>query len=108
MTGGRANDARPFAHRSRGHAVWENVKGFIGVIAVFLLVRAFVVEAYRIPSPSMVPTLLVGDWLFVNKFLYGAHVPGTSFALPGVREPRRGRCDRVHLAVSGRRGCPRR
>jgi signal peptidase I len=51
--------------------------------------RAFIVEAYRIPSPSMVPTLLVGDWLFVNKFIYGAHIPFTSAHLPVVRDPRR-------------------
>jgi signal peptidase I len=51
--------------------------------------RAFVMEAYRIPSPSMEPTLLVGDWLFVNKFIYGAHIPFTSSSFPAVHEPRR-------------------
>jgi len=87
---GRAESARPFAQPSRTRTIWENVKGFAGVILVFLLVRAFVIEAYRIPSPSMVPTLLVGDWLFVNKFIYGAHIPGTNAHLPVVHEPRRG------------------
>lgn len=86
---GRADKARPFAQQSPGRVIWENVKGFAGVALVFLLMRAFVMEAYRIPSPSMVPTLLVGDWLFVNKFVYGAHIPFTSSSLPAVHEPRR-------------------
>lgn len=87
---GRADKARPFAQQSPGRVIWENVKGFAGVALVFLLLRAFVMEAYRIPSPSMVPTLQVGDWLFVNKFIYGAHIPFSSAHLPVVREPRRG------------------
>jgi signal peptidase I len=54
------------------------------------VLRAFLVEAYRIPSGSMIPTLLVGDWLFVNKAIYGAHVPFSSTSLPAYRDPRRG------------------
>jgi len=87
---GRADKARPFAQQSPGRVIWENVKGFAGVALVFLLMRAFVMEAYRIPSPSMVPSLLVGDWLFVNKFIYGAHIPFTDAHLPAVRAPRKG------------------
>jgi signal peptidase I len=62
----------------------------MGALAIFLVLRAFVVEAYRIPSGSMIPTLLVGDWLFVNKAIYGAHVPFSRASLPPFREPRRG------------------
>jgi signal peptidase I len=49
-----------------------------------------VVEPYRIPSGSMFPTLLIGDHLFVNKFVYGIKVPFTRFRFPGLREPERG------------------
>jgi len=70
--------------------VWENVKSIVGALAIFLLVRAFLVEAFRIPSGSMIPTLLVGDWLFVNKLRYGPHVPFTRVNLPGYAEPARG------------------
>jgi len=70
--------------------VWENFKSIVGAIAIFLILRAFLVEAYRIPSGSMIPTLLVGDWLFVNKAIYGAHVPFSNSSLPAYREPRRG------------------
>jgi signal peptidase I len=86
---GRAEKARPFAQQSPGQVIWENIKGFAIVAVLFLVLRTFLVEAYRIPSPSMVPTLLVGDWLFVNKAVYGAHIPFTSSNLPAVHDPRR-------------------
>jgi signal peptidase I len=87
---GRAQKARPVSQRSRGKNLWENFKSIVGALAIFLLLRAFLVEAYRIPSGSMIPTLLVGDWLFVNKAIFGAHVPFTNTSLPAYREPRRG------------------
>ena len=57
---------------------------------IALAIRAFVIEPYRIPSGSMFPTLLVGDHLFVNKFIYGIKLPFTDLRLPGLREPERG------------------
>jgi signal peptidase I len=87
---GRAQKARPVSQQSRLLGVWENFKSIVGALAIFLLLRAFLIEAYRIPSGSMIPTLLVGDWLFVNKAIFGAHVPFTHSNLPAYREPRRG------------------
>jgi signal peptidase I len=87
---GRAQKARPVSQQSRAKNLWENFKSIAGALAIFLLLRAFLVEAYRIPSGSMIPTLLVGDWLFVNKAIFGAHVPFTRVSLPAYREPRRG------------------
>jgi signal peptidase I len=87
---GRAHKARPVSQKSRFHSYWENLKSILGALAIFLVLRAFVVEAYRIPSGSMIPTLLVGDWLFVNKAIYGAHVPLSRASLPAFRDPRRG------------------
>ena len=87
---GRAQKARPVSQRSRLRNVWENLKSIVGALAIFLILRAFLVEAYRIPSGSMIPTLLVGDWLFVNKAIYGAHVPFSRASLPAYREPKRG------------------
>jgi signal peptidase I len=69
---------------------WEGFKSLAGTIAIFLVLRTFLVEAYRIPSGSMVPTLLVDDWLFVNKLVYGPHVPFTHWNLPGYSDPNRG------------------
>lgn len=68
---------------------WENIKSIATTVALFLLIRAFLIEAYRIPSESMTPALLVGDWLFVNKLRYGPHVPFTNINLPGYAEPKR-------------------
>ena len=87
---GRAQKARPVSQRSRLRNIWENFKSILGALAIFLVLRAFLVEAYRIPSGSMIPTLLVGDWLFVNKAIYGAHVPFSRASLPAYREPKRG------------------
>ncbi len=70
--------------------VWDNIKSLLGAVLIFLVIRTFFIEAYRIPSGSMVPTLLVGDWLFVNKLVYGPHIPFTEITLPGYGEPRRG------------------
>lgn len=62
------------------------------VIAVILalLIRTFVVQAFKIPSGSMIPTFKIGDRIFVNKFIYGAKIPFTDFRLPAVRQPKRG------------------
>jgi signal peptidase I len=87
---GRAQKARPVSQRPRRRILWENFKSIVGALAIFLVLRAFIIEAYRIPSGSMIPALLVGDWLFVNKAIYGAHVPFTNVSLPAYREPKRG------------------
>ncbi|MCK6587583.1 MAG: signal peptidase I [Bdellovibrionales bacterium] len=63
----------------------------IGIaVAVALLLRAFVVEAFKIPSGSMIPTLMVGDHIFVNKFAYGPLVPWTDSRLFSRLPPERG------------------
>ena len=67
---------------------WAKAIGVAFVIWLFL--RAYLVEAFRIPSPSMENTLLVGDFLFVTKLDYGAKLPFTHIRLPGLRAPRRG------------------
>ena len=87
---GRAQKARPVSQSSALARLWENFKSIVGALAIFLILRAFLIEAYRIPSGSMIPTLLVGDWLFVNKAIFGAHIPFTNSSLPAIRDPRRG------------------
>jgi signal peptidase I len=82
----RVNRA-PGAHWS---LLLEWAKSFVIAIVLFLFVRAFFVEAFKIPSGSMERTLLVGDFLLVNKFIYGAEVPFIGTHLPALRVPRRG------------------
>ena len=78
------------AKRALPSTLWENVKSIAGALVIFLFIRTFFVEAFRIPSGSMIPTLLVGDWLFVNKLVYGPHIPFTQINLPGYSAPKRG------------------
>ena len=72
------------------HWLWENVKSLAGAILIYLFIRQFLMEAFRIPSGSMIPTLMVGDWLFVNKVAYGPQIPFTKVHLPGYRTPQHG------------------
>ena len=76
----------------RKRSVWrEYIEAFAMAAVLALFIRTFILQGYRIPSPSMEQTLLVGDWLFVNKFLYGAEIPLTGGTrLPAIRQPRRG------------------
>src|SRR5688572_29979733 len=70
--------------------LWEWAKVVLIALVLFLVVRAFFVEAFKIPSGSMERTLLVGDFLLVNKLVYGAEIPFTGVRLPAIRAPRRG------------------
>jgi len=68
----------------------EYVEAILWAVALTFVLRAFVIQAFRIPSESMMNTLLVGDFLFVNKFEYGPKIPFTHIRLPGLRPPHRG------------------
>ena len=69
---------------------WEWFKSIVIAFSLFLLIRTFLVEAFRIPTGSMENTLLVGDFLLVNKAVYGAQLPTTKTHLPAFDEPERG------------------
>ncbi len=74
---------------STGRWMWEGLKAVSTAIVLFLLIRTFVVEAFKIPTGSMENTLLVGDFLLVNKAVYGAEIPITQRRLPAFAEPER-------------------
>jgi signal peptidase I len=69
---------------------WEGVKSFAGAVLIYLVIKTLLMEAFRIPTGSMEPSLLIGDWLFVNKLAYGPHIPFTRINLPGYTDPKRG------------------
>src|SRR5687768_14566037 len=71
-------------------AVRDWLKSLAIALLLFLIVRTFLVEAFRIPTRSMENTLLAGDFLLVNKAVYGAQVPGMQTRLPAFGEPQRG------------------
>jgi signal peptidase I len=78
-------------HRGWRHsALWEWGKTLLIAFALFFVVRTFFIEAFKIPSGSMERTLLAGDFLLVNKLVYGAQIPFTGRNLPAIRKPRRG------------------
>jgi signal peptidase I len=76
--------------QSPGGAIWDNVKQIGMAVILALLIKTSVVEAYKIPSASMEDTLLIGDFLLANKFVYGARLPIVNWRLPAIHEPERG------------------
>ncbi len=68
----------------------EYAKSFFPVIFIVLIIRSFIAEPFRIPSSSMMPTLLTGDFILVNKFTYGLKLPVLDFKFIEIGEPKRG------------------
>jgi len=76
--------------KSKKSLLWEYVEAIITALILALLIRTFVVQAFKIPSGSMIPTLLIGDHILVNKFLYGTQIPYTDKKILIFREPEKG------------------
>jgi signal peptidase I len=68
----------------------EYARSFFPILLVVLLIRSFLFEPFRIPSASMVPTLLIGDFIFVNKFTYGLRLPVLNNRIVELGAPARG------------------
>jgi signal peptidase I len=76
--------------RWRKSEVREYLESILVAVAVAMALRAFVIEAFKIPSGSMIPTLMVGDHIFVNKFVYGPAVPWSDARFWTSMPPKRG------------------
>jgi signal peptidase I len=72
------------------HETWEWIKTIIIALIIALFIRTFIVQAFKIPSGSMMDTLFAGDYLFVNKFVYGTRIPFTGHKMLVLRSPRHG------------------
>lgn len=70
--------------------VREWIESLLIAFVLAMFIRTFVIQAFKIPTGSMKPTLREGDLILVNKFLYGAKVPFTDWRLPALRQPARG------------------
>jgi len=68
----------------------EYLEPIVIAVLIALFIRAFIVQAFKIPSGSMEPTLLVGDHIFVNKFIYGIKIPFTDKKFFQFKKPERG------------------
>lgn len=71
-------------------AIKEWIESIIIAVILALFIRTFFIQAFKIPSGSMRPSLQEGDKIMVNKLLYGPKLPFTNIRLPGIREPKRG------------------
>jgi signal peptidase I len=86
----RTGDA-PVKKQSRlVREIRETFRSLIWAVVLFLIIRSLAFQAFRIPSESMEDTLLVGDFLFINKLTYGPRIPFTHTRLPGFRDPQPG------------------
>ena len=75
---------------AREPVIVEYCRSFFPVILAVLVIRSFIAEPFRIPSSSMMPTLLIGDFILVNKFSYGIRLPVTNGKVVDLGEPERG------------------
>jgi signal peptidase I len=86
--------SREYSQRSEGVAreplLVEYSKSFFPVLFLVFVLRSFLVEPFQIPSSSMVPTLLVGDYILVNKFTYGIRLPVVRTKVMDLNQPQRG------------------
>jgi signal peptidase I len=80
----------PKPSKSHRTVFQEYSEAFVVAIILAILIRALFVQAFKIPSGSMEPTLLVGDHILVNKLIYGIRIPFTKARWPIIRNPRRG------------------
>ena len=88
--GDRTPADAPPRRPKRKSLIREYAEAIAIAVLLALVIRTLVVQAFTIPSGSMMDTLLVGDYILVNKFLYGPEIPLADRRLPGFREPERG------------------
>lgn len=70
--------------------VQEYAEAIIIAILIALFIKAFIIQAFKIPSGSMIPTLQIGDHILVNKFIYGVKIPFIRKTIINIAEPERG------------------
>lgn len=76
--------------RPRDPVLIEYSRSLFPVLLIVLLFRSFLFEPFKIPSGSMIPTLLIGDFIVVNKYAYGLRLPVSNTKILDIGEPRRG------------------
>lgn len=77
-------------HKKHKGTIREYAEALLTALLVAFFIRSFVIEAFKIPSGSMIPTLMIGDHIFVNKFIYGLRIPFTKKKIVTFGTPERG------------------
>lgn len=90
LTSGGETNAELLEDAGREPSLVEMSRSFFPIILIVLVVRSFIVEPFRIPSGSMMPTLLIGDFILVNKFAYGVRLPVINSRILDTGSPQRG------------------
>jgi signal peptidase I len=86
-----AADTQPEVKKKSNRTIFQEYsEAFVVAVVLAIIIRALLVQAFKIPSESMWPTLLIGDHILVNKFIYGVRVPFTDKRWPVFVSPRRG------------------
>lgn len=86
----RKEKVEPATQKSQRRVFQEYSEAFVVAVILAILIRALLVQAFKIPSGSMIPTLKIGDHILVNKLLYGIRIPFTKMRWPRITEPERG------------------
>ncbi len=86
----KRKDEKKKKKKSTGDVVWDNVKAILWAALFAIIIKTAIAGTYKVPTGSMEDTILVGDFLIANKFLYGARIPLTDWRLPHIREPKPG------------------
>lgn len=76
--------------KNKKELVWEYTKAVVTALLLALFIRAYFIQAFKIPSGSMIPTLLIGDHILVNKFIYGTTIPFSDKRVLVFRKPEKG------------------
>jgi signal peptidase I len=76
--------------KNKKELAWEYTKAVVTALLLALFIRAYFIQAFKIPSGSMIPTLLIGDHILVNKFIYGTTVPLSDKRILVFRKPEKG------------------
>ena len=84
------DSAGPISKEYREPWFLDLCKSFFPILLIVLILRSFIAEPFRIPSGSMMPTLLHGDFILVNKFSYGIRLPVLHKKVLGIGSPKRG------------------
>jgi signal peptidase I len=76
--------------KNKKRLLWEYTEAIVTALILALVIRAYIIQAFKIPSGSMIPTLLIGDHILVNKFIFGTKIPFSDKRILVFRKPERG------------------